>query len=92
MKSIYKVPRGKLIRVDCVLDQERNEKIKAIKITGDFFCHPEEKFNAIEQGLYDTYFEEAALLEKIKKIIHEEKLSILGFSPEDLAKDRKSVV
>ena len=47
-KAAYKVPNGKLLRVS--LDFEGG-KIKAIKITGDFFMHPETGVELIESTL-----------------------------------------
>lgn len=42
---------GKLVRVDLTL---RDWRIVKIKITGDFFLHPEEKIEELESSLLDT--------------------------------------
>lgn len=44
----YKVPNGKLIRLRADID---NNTIKSIKITGDFFLHPEERLIGLEKNL-----------------------------------------
>jgi lipoate---protein ligase len=49
MQSLdYKVPGGKLIRIDAEIIEGR---IKDIKISGDFFIHPEESIAEMEKGL-----------------------------------------
>jgi len=82
MKAIYKVQGGKLIKVDLTLE---NNKIKKINITGDFFCHPEEKFEQIEKRLKDTTFEKGFILKKINEVVHQHQLTLVGVSSQDLA-------
>jgi len=45
-KAVFK--SGKLIKIDAVFNAERIERIK---ITGDFFLHPEEKIEELENAL-----------------------------------------
>lgn len=53
----------KLEKLVCIeLESEKNI-IKSVKITGDFFLHPEEKIDSIEAGLVGVQLEK----EKIKK-------------------------
>jgi hypothetical protein len=47
-----KVPGGKLVRIK--LDYEGNE-ITEIKITGDFFVHPEESVDELEKELAGSF-------------------------------------
>ena len=47
-KSVYKVPGGKLLKIS--LEPEDN-RIKSIRIMGDFFLHPEESITELEDGL-----------------------------------------
>jgi len=44
----YKVPNGKLIRLCAELD---GNELRSVKITGDFFLHPEEKIADLERSL-----------------------------------------
>ncbi|MBS3127601.1 biotin--protein ligase [Candidatus Woesearchaeota archaeon] len=83
MKAIYKVPNGKLIKIHADI---KNNKIQNIKITGDFFCHPEEKFSEIEKSLLYVPFEEEIIKNKIKQIIQQQNLTLIGLSPDDLTK------
>ena len=46
--AIYKVPDGKLVRVALEIE---GDKISSLKITGDFFMHPEDGIEAIEKAL-----------------------------------------
>lgn len=47
-KAIYKVPNGKLLKI--FLEEDAG-KIKSVKITGDFFVHPEENIEKLETAL-----------------------------------------
>jgi hypothetical protein len=47
-KAEYKIPRGKLIAVELKLSKNI---IKDIKISGDFFMHPEESILDLEEQL-----------------------------------------
>ncbi|MBS7639063.1 MAG: lipoate protein ligase C-terminal domain-containing protein [Candidatus Bathyarchaeia archaeon] len=83
LKAEYKVEGGKLIKVQ--LEREDN-KIKAIKITGDFFMHPEELIDELEKSLIGCSIEESAITEIIKRFIEEKGVILLGVAPEDFAK------
>ena len=43
-KALEKVPRGKLLRVEVNFDK----KITWLRITGDFFAHPEDSIEKVE--------------------------------------------
>ncbi len=62
-KSIFKA--GKLIKIFVDYDSE----IRSIKITGDFFLHPEEKIFEIEKGLVGTPANEVAIKEKLQQLL-----------------------
>lgn len=47
-KSVYKIPEGKLVKIEL---EEECGRIMKIKITGDFFMHPEEMIEKLEQSL-----------------------------------------
>ncbi|MEM2699198.1 MAG: lipoate protein ligase C-terminal domain-containing protein [Candidatus Bathyarchaeia archaeon] len=83
LKAEHKVEGGKLIKVQ--LEREDN-KIKAIKITGDFFMHPEELIDELEKSLIGCSIEESAITEIIKRFIEEKGVILLGVAPEDFAK------
>ncbi|MBS7655085.1 hypothetical protein KEJ50_01060 [Candidatus Bathyarchaeota archaeon] len=79
IKFEYKVPGGKLIKV---LTSIKNDVIEEIKITGDFFLHPEESIEILEQKLKGMKIEEESL---IKNIINEffKSKTLIGASSED---------
>ena len=65
-KSMYKVPEGKLIKI--TLDY--GDKINSVTINGDFFLHPEDGIEKIEQSLSGVSLETDAIVStSINKII-----------------------
>lgn len=82
-KAEYKVEGGKLIKVH--LSKEDN-RIHTIKITGDFFMHPEEIIDDLEKSLVGCPLNETAIAETIRCFIEERGVTILGATPEDFAK------
>ncbi|CAG0991859.1 MAG: hypothetical protein OIN86_11885 [Candidatus Methanoperedens sp.] len=78
-----KVKEGKVIKVEV----EYDEVIKNIRITGDFFLHPEDILDKIEKsiiGLNKTDSEEA-IASNINRIIAAEDVQMIGISPESIA-------
>ena len=75
----YKAPQGKLLRIEAEIE---NSVIQNIKITGDFFVHPEDDLLKLEQAL------QGAEIDRVKEIIEdlvaENQTEIVGFTPEDL--------
>lgn len=88
MKAIYKVPGGKLIKVDCTLTEplEKIRHIQKLKITGDFFCYPEEQFESIEKNLAGEKFEKQKIMFNIQQTIIKNNLQLIGLSAEDITK------
>ncbi len=80
MKRIdYKVEKGKLIRLEVkIIDN----KIKFIKIYGDFFVYPETAIFAIEKFLINKKI--SGMDKKLSNFIKKENIKIIGFSPFDL--------
>lgn len=76
-KSVFKA--GKLIKV--FLDYD--DKIQSIKITGDFFVHPEEKIADIEKGLVGTVVDEKKIIEKLVVLL--DGVQVFGFDEKQLA-------
>jgi lipoate-protein ligase A len=79
----YKVPGGKLVVVDCAVQDAR---IAAIEVTGDFFLHPDDALDAITAsliGLPQTATE-AETAARIRAATGPE-VTFLGFSPEAIA-------
>lgn len=81
-KSIdYKVKNGKLLRIDFVL---KENEIKDIKITGDFFIYPEEGILFIEDCLKGCNLNDCK--KKLEESIKKNKIKLIGFSVEDICK------
>ena len=81
---IYKIPNGKMLRVIAELD---GEKINKIKITGDFFIHPEESIMVIEKSIIncDKHTNENDLMEKIDAAINLTKAKLIGVDARSIA-------
>ena len=82
-KSIYKVPNGKLLKIFLEFN-EKNNSIKSINITGDFFAYPEEAIETIENELKNTLLKRGILLGKINSIIKENDIEFIGLNAEGL--------
>ena len=83
LKSIYKVPNGKLLKI--ILDySSKNRSINNISITGDFFAYPEESIDIMEKKLKDTLLIKENLLEKINSVIKKYNIEFIGLDAEGL--------
>jgi lipoate-protein ligase A len=74
----YKPKKGKLLRLDLEMDRV----IKRIRISGDFFMHPEEAIDDIEHLLTGLRVDEAG--EKLEKYIKENDVQLVGIRPKDI--------
>ena len=82
-QSIYKVPQGKLLKISVEYDEKKN-KIRDIRITGDFFVYPEEAIELMETKLKNILIEREQLTEKIRSIIMEYHIEFIGVNAEGL--------
>jgi len=76
----YKVPNGKLIRIEANLE---GNVLKDVKITGDFFLYPEEKVEEIEKALHERKLLRKEIEKTILKVVKENKINLLGVSVKD---------
>jgi len=81
LKGEIKVKNGKLLKCKIELD---DNKIKNIRITGDFFMYPEEKIYELEEILKGIVLDKKKLNEAISKFL--ENVEIIGASKEDFIK------
>ena len=85
MISYYsqKVKEGKIVKVEA----EWNHTIENLRISGDFFIHPEEVLDDIEKSLTglrnDTGFD--TLVSRIYNVVRDRDAQMIGISPESLA-------
>jgi lipoate-protein ligase A len=77
------VEGGKLVKV---LLSTKDGKIEKVKITGDFFMHPETFIEDLENALHGRPIDEKDLAAFIRYLFEKEKVVLLGASPEDLAR------
>jgi len=82
-QSVYKVPQGKLLKISVEFD-EKNNVIKDIRITGDFFAYPEEAIELMETKLKNTTLEREQLQQKISSVITKYHIQFIGLNAEGL--------
>jgi len=82
-RAEYKVPGGKLIRARVEVEGGR---ISGIRITGDFFLHPETDLEALERRLLGVEVAPESVREAISTFFEERGTIPLGVSPEDFVK------
>ncbi|MFH1849221.1 MAG: lipoate protein ligase C-terminal domain-containing protein [archaeon] len=80
-KNIYKVPGGKLVKVDLAY----GETIQKIRITGDFFMHPEEAIETIERELVGCKLSLDELDKKIAEVVSANDIQTFGINSRELA-------
>ncbi len=82
MKHIeHKPPSGKLLKVDATV--ERNV-IKSIKITGDFFMHPEEAITLLEETLAGAPLDSDVLSDKLNTLCSKLNIHLIGLTVNDI--------
>jgi len=81
-KSTYKIPEGKLVKIE--LDFS-GEKINAVKINGDFFMHPETGVELIERMLKGTMLEKKQIVNAVDVAVKKNSLQLFGITPEGIA-------
>ena len=72
---------GKIVKIKLDYNKE-SQLIHSIKITGDFFLHPEEAIERLEQGLCGIKLEKEDLKNKIQIILDDTEF--FGFDIESL--------
>ena len=78
--GILKVAGGKMVRVRL---REAEGRIESIRFTGDFFLHPEEDIDVLEESMVGVSLEHADLLGTLSSFFRTREL--VGASPEDFA-------
>lgn len=80
--SNYRIAKG-VIKISLSL---YNDRIKDIKISGDFIIHPDNAIHELEQGLKGEILVEESLLRRIKEIFALKRIQTIGAQAEDFAK------
>jgi hypothetical protein len=81
--SDYKGRGGKLVRIRL---GEEHDRIRSIRITGDFFLVPEESLGKLETMLVDAPLRETELRVLVDRFFHATKAQGLGVSNDDFVK------
>ena len=81
--ATHKVHGGKLIRVDITHD---HSAIQSIKITGDFFLHPEEALDEINELLTgaELPLQVEKLVQEMNLLLEIQNAQFIGASPQDI--------
>lgn len=83
MHGEYKVPGGKLVVVDCEVE---DGKVQQAQVSGDFFLEPAEALAEISQALdgIPVDLDEQAIADRIRGTLSRD-VEMIGFSPEAVA-------
>ncbi len=78
-----KVPGGKLVRLKADVD----EVVRSVRISGDFFLHPEEAIECIEEALIGLprYVGRDELLSRIENVCRIHKVTMIGVTSDAIA-------
>lgn len=77
-----KVSGGKLVRVEV----SWSDRLETVKITGDFFLHPEEMIIEIEKQLIGLALplDQETIVIKINNLLNQFQAQLIGASPTDV--------
>jgi len=81
-KAELKVPGGKLLRVSSTI---KGGRIEEVRITGDFFMHPEDAIDELERRLKGVSSDEAAIRGVVEAFFKSVAPTVLGAAPQDFA-------
>ena len=89
-KASEKIAGGKLVRVEV----DFSDKVDFIKITGDFFMHPETAIESIEKSLLNTTAaaNESEIKEKIDHVLNQNNVTLYGVTSADIARVTKAAL
>ena len=82
-ESSFKIPGGKLVKVKL---QVSSGKIAEVTILGDFFLHPEEALQKIEESLIGTIVDETSIGNIIAQTLVDSGATFIGATASDIAK------
>jgi len=80
-ESAIKVPGGKMVKVRVVF----NGKVSQVRVSGDFFLHPEEAIHSLEENLKGVDNEED-LARLVEAFFKERQVVVIGATPNDFIK------
>ncbi len=79
-----KVKEGKVVKVEVDCD----ELIRNVRITGDFFLHPEDILEEMETSMVglERNADEETIISNIQKVIADRDVQMIGISPGSIAR------
>jgi lipoate-protein ligase A len=84
-KSILKEKNQKLVKIRLSIDRD-SHTITNIRISGDFFIHPEECIEVLEKSLLGIPAEQTAVRETVTKVVNTEQAQLYGLTIDGLIK------
>ena len=82
-EASYKIPGGKLVKVKLSIT---SEKIDHVRIMGDFFLHPEETIQVIEDSLIGCKEDENSITMIIEQVLNKSNATLIGAAASDFSK------
>jgi lipoate-protein ligase A len=82
-ESSYKIPGGKLVKVKL---KTVSGRISELRILGDFFLHPEETLQKIEESLIGCPINGITIEKMIDQVLEESEATLIGATAADIAK------
>ncbi len=79
-QAIYKVPGGKLLKISADFEEDI---IANVKVTGDFFAHPEDSIQLIEETLIGAVVG-PELEQLLEELIRENEIELYGIDVESI--------
>ncbi len=83
--AVEKIPGGKLLSLDARVEEG---VIVNVKITGDFFLHPEERVEALERACENVRadFDWVVLQRKLDDAVRDNGITLFGISTQDIVR------
>ena len=80
--STKKIPGGKMLRIDAGC----TDQVEWVNVTGDFFLHPEETLEQIENCLVGARIplDQPALVQCIASVLADSHAELIGATPTDI--------
>ena len=76
------------------MEVDFEETVRSVKITGDFFLHPETGIQALENVLIGVgrREDESMIRNRIETLVRGRGIEMIGFSPEDVSQLLKRIL
>lgn len=82
LEANYKIPGGKLVKVKL---NTTSGKITQVRILGDFFLHPEETIQTIEDSLIGCQEDENSIERIIAQVLKDSDATLIGATAADFS-------